>query len=74
MKNLKPGKYSLYTWWPAGCPKKNPKTGKLLYIQGNVEHRNRKRFFIDVEQGQISKIDINIDLNSKIITGRNNSK
>jgi len=68
MKNLKPGKYFIYALWPAEGPKKNPKTGKLLYIQGNVEKRNKKLFFVDVEQGQISKIAISIDLNSKIIT------
>jgi hypothetical protein len=68
MKNLKPGKYSMYTLWPAEGPKRDPKTGKRLYIYGNVEKRNRKRFFLDVEQGHISKIAISIDLNSKIIT------
>lgn len=68
MKNLKPGKYFIYALWPAEGPKKNPKTGKLLYILGNVEKRNKKLLFVDVEQGQIHKIAISIDLNSKIIT------
>ncbi len=68
MKNLKPGKYFISTWWPVENPKRNPKTGKPLYSAGYVEMRNRKRFFIDVEQGQISKIDINIDIPSNIIT------
>jgi hypothetical protein len=68
MRNLKPGKYSIYTWWPVESPKRNPKTGKPLYSAGYVEIRNRKRFFIDVEQRQISKIDINIDIPSNIIT------
>ena len=68
MRNLKPGKYSISTWWPMESPKRNPKTGKPLYSAGYVEMRNRKRFFIDVEQGQISKIDINIDIPSNIIT------
>ena len=68
MKNLIPGKYTISTWWPMESPKRNPKTGKPLYSAGYVEMRNRKRFFIDVEQGQISKIDINIDIPSNIIT------
>ena len=67
MKNLIPGKYSISTWWPVESPKRNPKTGKPLYSAGYVEMRNRKRFFIDVEQGQISKIDININIPSNII-------
>jgi hypothetical protein len=49
-------------------PKRNTKTGKPLYSAGYVEMRNRKRFFIDVEQGHISKLDINIDIPSDIIT------
>ncbi len=68
MKNLIPGKYSISTWWPTESPKRNPETGKLLYSAGYVEMRNRKRFFIDVEQGQISKIDINIAIHSNIVT------
>jgi hypothetical protein len=68
MRNLKPGKYSIYTWWPVESPKTNPKTGKQLYSFGYVEKRNRKIFNVDVEQGQISKIDINIDIPSNIIT------
>ena len=68
MRNLKPGKYSISTWWPFGNPKRNPSTGLPLYSIGYVEKRNRERFFIDVEQGQISKIDINIDIPSNIIT------
>ncbi len=68
MKNLIPGKYSISTWWPVESPKRNPQTGKPLYSAGYVEMRNRKRFFIDVKQGQISKIDINIDIPSNIVT------
>jgi hypothetical protein len=68
MRNLKPGKYSISTWWPVEGPKRDPKTGKPLYSFGYVEMRNRKRFFIDVEQGKISKIDININIPSNIIT------
>jgi hypothetical protein len=68
MKNLKPGKYSISTWWPVESPKRDPKTGKPLYSAGYVEMRNRKRFFIDVEKGQINKIDININIPSNIIT------
>jgi len=68
MKNLIPGKYSISTWWPVESPKRNPQTGKPLYSAGYVEMRNRKCFFIDVKQGQISKIDINIDIPSNIVT------
>jgi len=68
MKNLKHGRYSIYIVWPSEGPKRDPKTGKRLYIYGNVEKRNKKPFFVDVEQGQISKIAISIDFNLKIIT------
>jgi hypothetical protein len=74
MKNLKPGKYSISTWWPVEPSKWNPSTGKLFFSFGHVEKRNRKRFYIDVEQGQISKIDINIDIPSNIITEGVNQK
>ena len=68
MKNLIPGKYSISTWWPFENPKWNSDTGEPLYSPGYVAMRNRKRFFVDVEKGQISKIDINIDIPSNIIT------
>jgi hypothetical protein len=45
MKNLEPGNYDIFPWWPTNPPKKNPKTGQPYYTGGLIDkllHENRR--------------------------------